>query len=65
MTQRVKEILSWYSADSPGKLTNLVRLLNHGRSPGRSSTFMRRHRTKIERSRQRTAMVDTARKACL
>jgi ribulose-phosphate 3-epimerase len=29
MTPRVKEILSWYGADSPGTLTNLARLLNH------------------------------------
>ncbi len=30
MTTRVKEILSWYGSDSPGTLTNLARLLNHG-----------------------------------
>src|SRR4051812_30162446 len=34
MTQRVKEILSWYGADNPGTLTNLARLLNHGRLGG-------------------------------
>ncbi len=34
MTKRVKEILSWYSSDSPGTLTNLARLLNHGRLGG-------------------------------
>ena len=34
MTPRVKEILSWYGADSPGSLTNLARLLNHGRLGG-------------------------------
>jgi fructose-bisphosphate aldolase, class I len=34
MTPRVKEILSWYGADSPGTLTNLARLLNHGRLGG-------------------------------
>ncbi len=34
MTPRVKEILSWYGADSPGALTNLARLLNHGRLAG-------------------------------
>jgi class I fructose-bisphosphate aldolase len=34
MTERVKEILSWYGADSPGTLTNLSRLLNHGRLGG-------------------------------
>lgn len=31
MTPRVREILSWYGADNPGTLTNLARLLNHGR----------------------------------
>lgn len=30
MTERVREILGWYGSDSPGTLTNLVRLLNHG-----------------------------------
>ena len=30
MTPRVREILSWYGADSIGTLTNLARLLNHG-----------------------------------
>jgi class I fructose-bisphosphate aldolase len=30
----VKEILSWYGADNPGTLTNLARLLNHGRLAG-------------------------------
>ncbi|HUO23384.1 MAG TPA: class I fructose-bisphosphate aldolase [Caulobacteraceae bacterium] len=30
MTPRVKEILGWYGADSPGTLTNLARLLTHG-----------------------------------
>jgi fructose-bisphosphate aldolase, class I len=34
MTPRVKEILNWYGADSPGTLTNLARLLNHGRLAG-------------------------------
>jgi class I fructose-bisphosphate aldolase len=34
MTPRVKEILSWYGADSPGTLTQLARLLNHGRLGG-------------------------------
>jgi fructose-bisphosphate aldolase, class I len=34
MTPRVKEILSWYGADSPGTLTSLARLLNHGRLAG-------------------------------
>ncbi len=30
MTERVKEILSWYGSDNPGTLTNLARILNHG-----------------------------------
>jgi class I fructose-bisphosphate aldolase len=34
MSKRVKEILSWYSSDSPGTLNNLARLLNHGRLGG-------------------------------
>jgi class I fructose-bisphosphate aldolase len=34
MTPRVKEILSWYGADNVGTLTNLARLLNHGRLGG-------------------------------
>src|SRR5579863_2737745 len=34
MTERVREILSWYGADNPGTLTNLARLLNHGRLGG-------------------------------
>ncbi len=34
MTERVKEILSWYGADNPGTLTNLARILNHGRLSG-------------------------------
>src|SRR5580704_16797795 len=34
MTPRVKAILSWYGADSSGTLTNLARLLNHGRLSG-------------------------------
>jgi len=34
MTPRVKEILSWYGADNVGTLTNLARLLNHGRLAG-------------------------------
>lgn len=34
MTPRVKELLSWYGADNPGTLTNLARLLNHGRLAG-------------------------------
>lgn len=34
MTPRVKEILSWYRADNPGTLSNLARMLNHGRLGG-------------------------------
>ena len=34
MTPRVKEILGWYGADNPGTLTQLARLLNHGRLGG-------------------------------
>ncbi len=30
MSKRVKEILSWYAGESPGVLTNLARMLNHG-----------------------------------
>jgi class I fructose-bisphosphate aldolase len=34
MTERVREILSWYSSDNPGTLTNIARLLNTGRLAG-------------------------------
>jgi class I fructose-bisphosphate aldolase len=34
MTPRVKEIISWYGADNPGTVTQLARLLNHGRLGG-------------------------------
>jgi class I fructose-bisphosphate aldolase len=34
MTPRVREILSWYGAENPGVLTNLARLMNHGRLRG-------------------------------
>jgi len=33
-TPRVKEILSWYGSDNPGTLTNLARLMNHGKLGG-------------------------------
>ncbi|MEK7439741.1 MAG: class I fructose-bisphosphate aldolase [Chloroflexota bacterium] len=33
-TERVKEILSWYRSDNPGTLTNLARMLNHGKLAG-------------------------------
>src|SRR5574341_861369 len=34
MSERVKEILSWYGSDNPGTLTNLARLMNHGTLAG-------------------------------
>jgi len=34
MNARIREILSWYPSDNPGTLTNLARLLNHGRIGG-------------------------------
>ncbi len=34
MTPRVREILSWYGADNPGVLTNLSRMMNHGKLKG-------------------------------
>ena len=34
MTQRIQDILSGYGSDNPGTLTNLARLLNHGRLAG-------------------------------
>lgn len=34
MTERVREILSWYGADNPGTLANLSRLMNHGKLAG-------------------------------
>src|SRR5947207_2933361 len=34
MTERVREILSWYASDNPGTLANLARLMNHGRLAG-------------------------------
>lgn len=34
MTERIKEILSWYRSENPGVLTNMARLLNHGRLGG-------------------------------
>ncbi len=34
MTDKVREILSWYSSDNPGVLTNLSRILNHGKLAG-------------------------------
>lgn len=34
MNERTKEILGWYNSANPGILTNLARLLNHGRLGG-------------------------------
>src|SRR3954469_26012431 len=34
MTPRVREILSWYGSDNVGTLTNLARIMNHGRLAG-------------------------------
>lgn len=34
MTERVREILSWYESDNPGTRANLARMLNHGRLGG-------------------------------
>ncbi|MGO4408520.1 MULTISPECIES: class I fructose-bisphosphate aldolase [unclassified Brevundimonas] len=34
MTPRVREILSWYASETVGTVTNLSRLLNHGRLAG-------------------------------
>lgn len=34
MTERVREILGWYSSDTAGTRTNIARLLNHGRLGG-------------------------------
>ncbi len=34
MTERVKEIISWYESDNPGTRMNIARLLNHGRLGG-------------------------------
>src|SRR5213596_772308 len=34
MTNRVRDILSWYSADNAGVKTNLARILNHGTLKG-------------------------------
>src|SRR5437870_13240604 len=34
MTNRIREILSWYSSDNSGVKTNLARILNHGTLKG-------------------------------
>src|SRR6266480_4087206 len=33
-TDRVRQILSWYSSENPGTLSNLARLMNHGTLAG-------------------------------
>ena len=40
VTKPVKEILSWYSSDNPGTLTNLARILMHGRTGGTGKLVM-------------------------
>src|SRR5438105_3798070 len=34
MTDRVKQILSWYGSDNPGVRANLARMMNHGALAG-------------------------------
>jgi class I fructose-bisphosphate aldolase len=34
MTDRVREISSWYRSENPGVLSHLGRMLNHGRLAG-------------------------------
>jgi class I fructose-bisphosphate aldolase len=34
MSERVREILSWYASENPGVRSNLARLMNHGRLAG-------------------------------
>jgi len=34
MTDQVREILTWYAGQNPGTLTNLARILNHGKLGG-------------------------------
>lgn len=34
MRRRVREMLSWYGSENPGTLTNLTRLINHGKLGG-------------------------------
>ncbi|MCA9588471.1 MAG: class I fructose-bisphosphate aldolase [Myxococcales bacterium] len=34
LTDRVKQIISWYASDNPGTRANLVRMLNHGSLAG-------------------------------
>ena len=39
MRERIREILSGYRSENPGVLTNLSRLLNHGRLGGTGYTI--------------------------
>jgi class I fructose-bisphosphate aldolase len=39
-TDRVREILSWYGSDNPGTLSNLYRMLMHGRLAGTGKMVM-------------------------
>lgn len=34
MNERIREILSWYGSENPGTLSNIARILNHGRLGG-------------------------------
>ena len=34
LSDRVRQILSWYGSDNPGTRANLVRMLNHGTLAG-------------------------------
>ena len=34
MKRRIREIIGWYTSDNPGTLTNLARILNHGKLGG-------------------------------
>lgn len=40
MSDRIREILGWYRGENPGVLTNLSRLLNHGRLGGTGYTII-------------------------
>ena len=40
MTNRVRDILSWYSADNAGVKTNLARILNHGALKGTGKSLI-------------------------
>lgn len=40
MTDRVREILSWYRSENPAVRSNLGRMLNHGRPPEQSTRNM-------------------------